>query len=228
MMVCLQVLRQVLPLPFLRVGHLLAVEHGGGGGGGSPGAAPESPTGSEAAGRPAAWQQPLDERCALVALCFRPCITMPDASDRRVYCVTSRFLWCVHRWHRAWFVLDADSFRTAADPQRQAAGGPAVTRFCAADIPVFPAAEQQGLRPRCFNITADRWLNADCCHTMQARRRRQSTAYRWAMCSAPRRRRTPACRRALPCGCSCPATRRCVCHHSRSSCCWDQPASSDS
>lgn len=63
-MVCLQVLRQVLPLPFLRVGHLLAVEHGGSRDSGSPGTAPDTAAGSEAAGRPAAWQQPLDERCA--------------------------------------------------------------------------------------------------------------------------------------------------------------------
>jgi hypothetical protein len=87
----LQVLRQVLPLPFLRVGHLLAVEHGGGGDSGSPGTAPDTAADPEAAGRQAAWQQPLDERCALLALCFRPCFTMPDASDRRVYCVTGCF-----------------------------------------------------------------------------------------------------------------------------------------
>jgi hypothetical protein len=81
----LQVLRQVLPLPFLRVGHLLAVEHGGGGDSGSPGAAPEPAAGPAAAGRPAAWQQPLDERCALVAPCFWPCLTVPDASDRELF-----------------------------------------------------------------------------------------------------------------------------------------------
>jgi len=68
----MQVLRQVLPLPFLRVGSLLAAERGGYGGGSGGG------------GASVAGQQPLDER-----------------------------------WHRMWFVLDADSFRTAPEPHRQ-------------------------------------------------------------------------------------------------------------
>jgi len=68
----MQVLRQVLPLPFLRVGSLLAAEHGGNGGSSGGG------------GASVAVQQPLDER-----------------------------------WHRMWFVLDADSFRTAPEPHRQ-------------------------------------------------------------------------------------------------------------
>lgn len=84
----LQVLRQVLPLPFLRVGHLLAVEHSGGGSGGGSSDDPSSASEqSAAAGQSAAWQQPPDER-----------------------------------WRRAWFVLDADSLRTAPDPQRQSTG----------------------------------------------------------------------------------------------------------
>lgn len=67
----MQVLRQVLPLPFLRVGSLLAAEHGGNGSSSGGASVP-------------AGQQPLDER-----------------------------------WHRMWFVLDADSFRTAPEPHRQ-------------------------------------------------------------------------------------------------------------
>ena len=171
-----QVLRQMLPLPHLRAGPLLAVE------------------------------QPHVSNSGL----------REDSGDGTATSSVGAML--DERWHRCWFVLDADSFRIEENSHRQGSGacdGPSVdwqrpykphvtfrarTAWHARQFYVCTSQS-------CFRARRERALVL-CCD-VQAATQQPRSACHWQTSRAPSLLRTPACQRARRFGCRAPASPRC-------------------